>query len=81
MPLRWLLPPWLIAVCLVRKGQGHISLEVSEKALGCCHAELGWLAHGSGQLVEGVGDVLTGALAPNHQGPSNGLVKLRSREI
>ena len=46
--------------------------------LGRCHMELGWLAHGSGQLVDGVGDVVTRALAQEHQGSSNGVVTIRS---
>ena len=68
----------LESACLVRKCLGHISLQVSEKVLGCCHMQLGWLAHGSGQLVDGVGDVVTRALAQEHEGSSDGLVKLRS---
>ena len=40
--------------------------------------ELGWLDHGSGQLVDAVGDVATRALAQERQGSSYGLVKLRS---
>ena len=45
---------------------------------GCCHVELGWLAHSSGQLVDAVGDVATRALAQKHQRPRGGLVDLRS---
>ena len=61
--------------------QGHIPLEVSEKAPGCRHMELGWLVHGSSQLVDGVGDFVTSALGEKHEGPSNVLLKLRSRGI
>ena len=43
--------------------------------LGRCHMDLGWLAHGSGQLVDRVGDVVTRALAKEHQGSSDGLTK------
>ena len=43
--------------------------------------ELGWLAHGSGQLVDGVGDVVARALAKEHQGSSDGLAKFRSLGI
>ena len=59
----------LEAVCLVRNCQGLISLQVSENVPGCCHVKLGWLAHGSGPLVGGVGDVVSCALAQKHQGP------------
>ena len=71
----------LESACLVRKCLGHISLQVSEKVLGCCHMQLGWLAHGSGQLVDGVGDVEARVLAQKHPEPSNGFVEFRCRGI
>lgn len=65
----------------MRRCEGHISLQEFENVLGCRHVELRWPAHSSGQVVDGVGDVVTRALAQTHQGPSAGLVELRSRGI
>ena len=52
-----------------------ISLQASEQVLTCCHVQFRWLAHGSSQLVDGIGDVVTRALAQEHQKPCDGLVK------
>ena len=49
--------------------------------LCCCHVQLGWFAHGAGQLVDGVSGVAACALAQEHQRTRDRLVKLDARRI